>query len=226
METLLDMRGVCRRFGDRVAVTNATLTLTAGRSLCLVGRNGAGKSTLLALAAGVLAPDAGAVLVCGRPVADDPEARRPLGYMTDTPQVYEALTGRENLTFFGRLCGTPDLAARVAALLDQVGLSARADEPAGDYSAGMRRRLDLARACLGSPRLLLLDEPAISLDDDGREALARIVADVRREGGAVLLTAHHTDDAAGLADECLTIEAGRLADALSADPAHRPGGRT
>jgi len=167
METVLDIRGVCRRFGDRAAVTDATLALAAGRSLCLVGRNGAGKSTLLALAAGVLTPDSGAVLVCGRPVAHDPEARRPLGYMTDTPQVYEALTGRENLTFFGRLCGASDLAARVAAMLDQVGLSARADEPAGDYSAGMRRRLDLARVCLGRPRLLLLDEPAVSLDGDG-----------------------------------------------------------
>ena len=77
-------------------------SLAAGQSLCLVGRNGAGKSTLLALAAGVLATDGGEVLVCGRNVARDPAARRPVGYMTDAPQLYEALNGRENLFFFGR----------------------------------------------------------------------------------------------------------------------------
>ncbi|MBN2584771.1 MAG: heme ABC exporter ATP-binding protein CcmA [Planctomycetes bacterium] len=218
MSVLLDIRGLSRSFGDRAAVIDATLRLDASRALCIVGRNGAGKSTLLAMAAGVLAADRGEVLVDGRNVARDPTVRRAIGYMTDGPQLYEALTARENLAFFGRLYDVADLPRRIDELLTTVGLADRADEATGGYSAGMRRRLDLARVLVARPRLLLLDEPAVSLDEDGRAILVEAVRQLRQGGCGVLLTAHSAEAVADLADECLTIEAGRLASSAATGP--------
>ena len=210
MEPLLDIERVSRSFGHRAAVADASLRLEAGRSLCLVGRNGAGKSTLLAVAAGALAADSGRVKVLGRDVADEPAVRRQIGYMSDSPQLYEALSGRENLSFYARLYGLGDAKERTDQLLETVGLSRRAGDAAGGYSAGMRRRLDLARVMLHRPRLLLLDEPGASLDRDGRDILSRVIAEHCQDGRAVLLTAHESADASDLADTFAVIEDGRL----------------
>ncbi len=223
MDPLLDIERVSRSFGHRTAVAGASLRLEAGRSLCLVGRNGAGKSTLLAVAAGALAADSGRVKVLGRDVAVEPAVRRQIGYMSDSPQLYEALSGRENLWFYARLYGLGDAKERIGELLETVGLSRRAGDAAGGYSAGMQRRLDLARVMLHRPRLLLLDEPGASLDRDGRDILSRVIAEHRQDGRAVLLTAHESAAASDLADTFSVIEDGRLVGS-SAEAAGGEGG--
>jgi ABC-2 type transport system ATP-binding protein len=196
-----------------VALGGASLALAAGEAVCVLGANGAGKSTLIGIAAGVLPPDDGMVLLDGRPLDDEPTLRRRVGLVADVPLLYLDMTGRQNLRFFARLYGMARAAAaeRIGLLLSRHGLAARADEPVAAYSAGMRRRLDLARAVLHEPQVLLMDEPATALDAEGRALLADLVAGRRAAGRCVLLTAHAADDAAALsADRTVRLEAGRL----------------
>ena len=210
MAALLELQHVTRLFGRRAALDDVTLTVSTGRTVCLVGDNGAGKTTLLAVAAGVLACDRGHVLIGGQRIDESDAARRPVGYMADSPLVYDALSGRENLRFFASLYAVKDARRRSDELLDQVGLTARADEPAGAYSAGLRRRLDLARALLHDPPLLLLDEPGNSLDAEGLKILASAI-DARRSGQrAVLMSAHQATEAVAAADEIVFIEHGQI----------------
>ena len=215
MDVLLEAVGLSRHYGRRVAVRDASLTLCPGSITCLTGGNGAGKTTLLALLAGVAEPDAGHVLLTGRRVDVDHRARQRLGYVADAPLVYEALTGRENLRFFARLYGAPGDTAHINALLDRVGLAARADDPAGDYSAGLRRRLDLARAILHQPDVLLLDEPTTALDAAGLDVLRNVLAEWRAAGRAALFSTHDAAALAGCFNEALSIVDGRLSDEVS-----------
>jgi heme ABC exporter ATP-binding subunit CcmA len=218
MAALLEMQHVTRRFGHRLALDDVTLALDAGRAVCLTGPNGAGKTTLLAVAAGVLASDAGCVLVGGRRLEDSDRLRRRIGYMADAPLVYDALSAVENLRFFADLYGLSSPARRIDQLLGLVGLTARAGEQVGAYSAGLRRRLDLARVLLHEPEILLLDEPANSLDAEGLEVLRAALQAQRTGERAVLLAARQASAAAGLADEILTIEHGRLVAGPAASP--------
>jgi heme ABC exporter ATP-binding subunit CcmA len=225
MDVLLEAAGLSRRYGRRVAVRDASLVLRPGAVACLTGGNGAGKTTLLAMLAGVAAPDSGHVLLAGRRLDIDHAARQRLGYMADTPLVYEALTARENLRFFARLYGAPGDAAHINALLDRVGLAARADDPAGDYSAGLRRRLDLARAVLHRPDVLVLDEPATALDAAGLDVLRSLLAEWRTAGRAAIFSTHDAAALAGCFNEALSIADGRLSDEVAVRGAASEVGR-
>ena len=219
---ILTLEHVTRYFGPRRAVDDACLRLAPGESLCLVGGNGAGKSTLLALAAGILSPDEGRVLICNQHLARHREARRSVGYMGDQPLLYDALSARENLAFFARLYALPRprRRRRIDELLQRVGLDDRADDPAAALSSGMRRRLDLARALLHQGRLLLLDEPMNSLDRHGRELIEQLAGEIAATGAAILWTAHQPPERSKLASRIIYITGGRLSDA---DP---PAGRS
>ena len=218
MDVLLETIGLSRRFGRRAAVRDAAIALHAGRVTCLLGGNGAGKSTLLAMAAGVLEPDAGHVLVAGQRLDADPALRRRIGYMADAPLVYEALTGRENLAFYARLYACRHDDRRTGELLDLVGLAARADDPAGTYSSGMRRRLDLARVILHEPDVLVMDEPATALDAAGLQVLRNVLSRWRTAGRAVIFSAHDAAPLAGCIDQTLSIADGCLSPATIAAP--------
>jgi len=218
MTIALEMEGVTRRFGNRTALEDVTLRVPAGRSVRLTGANGAGKTTLLAVAAGVLAADSGTVSVFGRRPGNSDDTARLIGYMADAPLVYEALSARENLMFYGRLYGLHAPDGRIGELLDLVGLADRAGDPVTAYSAGMQRRLDLARAVLHEPRLLLMDEPANSLDADGIDILTGLLATYRAGDRAVLFTSHSVQAGDDWADETLVIERGRLQTPAQAEP--------
>lgn len=210
MDPVLKLVGITRRFGERTALRDVALSLTGGRVTCLVGPNGAGKSTLLAIAAGILAPDFGHVDVLGRHLGTEPQLRRHLGLMTDRPLLYGALSGRENLKFFARLYRVENAGERIEELLETVQLADRAGDPVATYSSGMGRRLDLARAVLHAPRVLLLDEPAHSLDTDGRAILASVIDASRAAGGSVLLTGHDGTAAQRWADDIVRIAGGAV----------------
>lgn len=208
---ILVLRDVTRRFGNRLAVDRASLTLSPGESVCLVGGNGAGKSTLLALAAGILSPDEGQMLICNRnPSRERLAARRLTGYLGDHPLLYDALTGRENLQFFARLYGLSQPRQRIDQLLRQVGLNDRADDAAGALSSGMRRRLDMARALLHAPPLMLLDEPMNSLDEQGRRLIEQLAASLPQQRAALLWTAHQPPPPSMLVSRIIYIADGRL----------------
>lgn len=173
----LDAHTLTMRFGRRVLFRDLAFTAVAGEPLAVVGANGSGKSTLLKLLAGVLTPTAGEVRLTldGRAVPPEERPHR-VGFVAPYLQLYEAFSARENLRFLAAARRLPEAGARVAAVLDRVGLGARADDRLATYSTGMRQRLRLAAALLHDPPVLLLDEPSATLDAAGRALVASLVA--------------------------------------------------
>jgi len=207
--------GVDKRFGPVGALLQVDLAVAPGTITALMGRNGAGKSTLLRVLATSVLPDAGRAFVGGCDVARDPlRARRRLGLVLgDDRSYFWRLSGRQNLEFFARLHGVRrrSLADRVAEALDAVELSDVAARRVDRYSTGMRARLGLARALLGEPSVLLLDEPTRSLDPVSAESVRVLLLRLARErGAAVLLVTHDLQEAATVADEVAVLCRGRV----------------
>ena len=215
----IELAGLTRRYGERVALQDVTLTLPAGATLVVFGPNGAGKSTLLRVLSTLLRPHSGTARVLGRPLPEEGWAiRGRVGLLGHAPLLYRDLTGRENLAFHARL---HDVAlARADALLDQVGLAARAQDKVHTYSRAMVQRLAVCRAVLHDPELLLLDEPRANLDPAAREIVEPLIG--AASGRTRVVTSH--DPAGGLADADLALglrdgAAALLAPADAVDPA-------
>jgi heme exporter protein A len=204
----IELKGLTRRYGERVALRDVSLRLAPGQTLAVFGPNGAGKSTLLRVLATLLRPHAGSVRVLGRALPREGWALRGrIGLLGHDPLLYRELTGRENLAFQARLHGVAP--GRVSELLECVGLQSRADEPVRTLSRGMVQRLSVCRTVLHEPDLLLLDEPAAHLDPAAAELVEPLIG--RAAGLTRVLTSH--DPAAGLAqaDLALGLRAGRPA---------------
>ncbi|MBZ4395012.1 ABC transporter ATP-binding protein [Myxococcus sp. MISCRS1] len=210
---LLHLEGLTRRFKDRVAVDGLTLSVRPGEILGLLGPNGAGKSTTFQILAGLLAPDAGQVRFAGRELSlSDPALRRQMGIIFQRGSLDDLLTARENLMLGARLYGLTGERARerVESMLGLIGLLDRGDERVGTWSGGMRRRLELARALVHQPRVVLMDEPTQGLDE---AAFRTFWAHLKRlrdaEGLTVLLTTHRADEAE-VCDRLAVLDAGKL----------------
>jgi ABC-type multidrug transport system ATPase subunit len=196
----IELEGLTRRYGERVALRDVTLSLPTGATLVVFGPNGAGKSTLLRVLSTLLRPHAGMTRVLGRTLPDEGWAiRGRVGLLGHAPLLYSDLTGRENLAFHARL---HDVALdRADALLEQVGLAARADDKVHTYSRGMVQRLAVCRAVLHDPELLLLDEPRANLDPAAREIVEPLIG--AASGRTRVVTSH--DPAGGLAEADLAL---------------------
>jgi len=196
----IELAGLTRRYGERVALRDVTLSLPAGATLVVFGPNGAGKSTLLRVLSTLLRPHAGAVRVLGRALPDEGWAvRGRVGLLGHAPLLYRDLTGWENLAFHARLHGVA--LERADALLAQVGLAARAADKVHTYSRGMVQRLAVCRAVLHDPEVLLLDEPRANLDPAARELVEPLIGAVT--GRTRVVTSH--DPAGGLAEADLAL---------------------
>ncbi len=194
----LEFRGVKRRFGRLAVLPGVSGAVEAGGALAVRGRNGSGKSTLLRCLAGLLAPDAGEILLAEDGRALDAGARRRrVGYVAPDLALYEELTVAENLEFFARLRGVP--AARAGELAERLWLPPGRN--AGALSSGMRQRLRWAWALLDRPRLLLLDEPFQNLDAEGETALRAALADHLAGGGLAVVASPIPLDLPGATDE-------------------------
>ncbi|HEX9014563.1 MAG TPA: ABC transporter ATP-binding protein, partial [Chloroflexota bacterium] len=159
--------GVTKRFGHRLVLKGINLTVGGGERLAIFGPNGAGKSTLLRILSSVSSPTTGRVEVAGVDPEEDPlEARRRIGVISHHPYLYDDLTARENLRFYGRMYDVGDVDRRIELLGERVGLGPRLDDRVGTFSHGMQQRLAMARAILHDPDLLMLDEPEGGLDQD------------------------------------------------------------
>jgi len=205
---VIELEGLERRFGDRVALEGITLDVPEGATLAVLGPNGAGKTTLLRVLAGLLRPHGGRVRVAG---ADLPRERwripARVGYLGHDALLYRELSGRENLSYHAELHGVDG--DRVEELLAAVGMGRRADEPLRDLSRGMVQRLAVARAVLHDPPLLLLDEPRSHLDPGVGEALEPLIG--RGSGRTRVLASHDVDGALDEADLALGLRGGRQA---------------
>jgi heme exporter protein A len=202
----IELDGLERRFGERVALAGVSVRVEEGQTLAVLGGNGAGKTTLLRVLAGLLRPHAGTARVLG---ADLPGERWKLpgrvGYLGHEPLLYRELSGRENLRYHARLHEVP--AARVDELLAAVGMDRRAGDPLRELSRGMVQRLAVARAVLHDPDLLLLDEPRANLDPAASELLEPLIG--RASGRTRVLVSHDVKGALGEADAVLRLKRGR-----------------
>ena len=202
-----------RGAGEVRALDGVDLTVPEGSVLGLLGPNGAGKTTTVRILATLLRPDEGRATVAGYDVVREAQqVRRSIGLSGQYAAVDENLTGRENLTMFGRLYQMPRSAARDRAeqLLEQFNLADAGNRVAKTYSGGMRRRLDLASALIGHPRLLFLDEPTTGLDPRSRLGMWEVIRDLVREGTTLLLTTQYLEEADELADTIAVVDQGRI----------------
>ncbi|MEX2177152.1 MAG: heme ABC exporter ATP-binding protein CcmA [Gemmatimonadaceae bacterium] len=205
----IDVCGVGKRFGARWVLRGVTLDVQAGEAVGLMGPNGSGKSTVLRIAGTLLRPSAGTAYVHGLDVVRDAGAvRAHVGYLAHTPGLYDDLTARENLVFAADMLGLAH--APVHGLIERVGLARVADDRVRGFSAGMQRRLALARLMLRNPRVLLLDEPYANLDAEGVALMNATIGDVVRTGGAALVVLHELAPAGTMLDRTLTLADGRI----------------
>jgi heme exporter protein A len=198
-----------RRFGRRWALAEVSLEVPAGARVMVTGRNGSGKSTLLRVLATACRVDRGTARIAGHDIRREKAAvRERVALLGHHSYLYEAFSARDNLTVAARFLGAP--ADRVERLLEQVGLAARADDPVSVFSAGMRKRLSLARALLQDADVLLLDEPYGELDPAGFALLDGVLDEQRSRGVTVLLATHLLEHGRELCDRAITLDEGRL----------------
>lgn len=206
---VIELAGVSKRYGAVHAVRDVSFSLPQGARVALVGHNGAGKTTLMKLMLGLVRPSTGRLRVLGEdPAGGVAGARQRLGWLPENVSFNPSLTGRELLRFFARLKGEAPAAADT--LLERVGLAEAARRRVGGYSKGMRQRLGLAQAMLGSPRALLLDEPTTGLDPAVRQGLYDMLAALAGGGTTVLLSSHALEELEGRVERVVILDHGQV----------------
>ncbi|HEY2637205.1 MAG TPA: ATP-binding cassette domain-containing protein, partial [Solirubrobacteraceae bacterium] len=206
----LELDGLSKRYGQRVALDDLSFGVGAGQMFGFVGPNGAGKTTAMRMVVGVLAPDAGEVRWHGRPF--DAEARRRIGYMPEERGLYPKMGAREQVAYFARLHGLERGEAERAAAtwLDRLGLAERADEKVEKLSLGNQQRVQLAVALVHEPDLLVLDEPFSGVDPVGVDVLSAVLAERAAAGVPVVFSSHQLDLVDRLCDAVAIVAHGRL----------------
>ncbi|WP_374487543.1 ATP-binding cassette domain-containing protein [Zoogloea sp.] len=208
--TIVEARGLTKRFGSIEAVRGVDLSIGAGELFGLIGHNGAGKSTLFKMLLGLLAPSEGSIQLEGQPIAGPGfrEIRRRIGYLPENVVLYDNLTGLETLAFFADLKGVARHAC--APLLERVGLAQAGGRRVREYSKGMRQRLGFAQALLGQPRLLFLDEPTTGLDPGAIRDFYQILRELTAQGVTMVLTSHILAEIQERVDRLAIMEQGRI----------------
>jgi ABC-2 type transport system ATP-binding protein len=206
----IEVRGLCKSYGELVAVDDVDLTVEAGDVFGYLGPNGAGKTTSLRMMLGLIGPSAGTVRLFGRDPQASVRALEGVAGFVEAPSFYPYLSGRTNLDLFAALDGG-GAKERIGEALEIVGLSHRAKDRVGTYSHGMRQRLGIAAALLRAPRLLLLDEPATGLDPGGMRDMRDLIRDLSGQGMTVLLSSHLLTEVEELCNRVAIVREGRVA---------------
>jgi ABC-2 type transport system ATP-binding protein len=210
MTIAISMTGLTKHYKGVQALTDLSLEVPAGTVYGFLGPNGAGKTTALKVLAGLARPTAGMATVNGVPISPDGKHRRELGYLAQEPRFYGWMTGRETLRYVARFRGpSPDRELRIGRLLERVGLAESADRRTSTYSGGMRQRLGIAQALAGRPSVVLLDEPASSLDPIGRKDVLELMRELKGET-TVFYSTHILDDVQRVSDHVAILDRGRL----------------
>ncbi len=206
----LEIEDISKRFGARWAVSRLSYTLPAGRSLLLTGHNGSGKTTLLRMIATATFPSAGKIKVFGQETREHRDAlRSDVSLLSHASFLYDDLTAAQNLMLLARFLGIAEAKELVPALLERIGLTARADSPVRQFSAGMRKRLTIARLLMKKPKLALFDEPFGELDPAGILQMENLLRELQAGGTTVVLATHLVEQGQALTQERLHLEQGR-----------------
>jgi heme exporter protein A len=205
------VRKLTKAFGHYAALRGVDLEVAEGEFLTLFGPNGAGKTTLIRIIASLARPSSGTVQVCGQDLGKEATAvRRQIGLISHNPLLYGDLTADENLHFFARLYDLPDAAARIDAVLEQVGLASRRRDPVRNYSRGMVQRLTIARAVLHDPAIMLLDEPYTGLDLQAADMLRGVLQELAASNRTVILTTHNLEQGLEMCNRAAILNRGRI----------------
>ncbi|MBU0680785.1 MAG: ABC transporter ATP-binding protein [Proteobacteria bacterium] len=209
------MQGLVKSYPGQVkpAVNGMNLSVPKGILFGLLGANGAGKSTSLALLCGLATADSGTIDILGRRMTPDAmEIKQSLGFVPQDIALYDNLSGRENLRFFGRLYGLQRkrLKERIEFCLHFAGLTARADQPVSTYSGGMKRRLNIAVALIHEPEILFLDEPTVGIDAQSRQLIHEQLLQLVGEGISIIYTTHYMEEAQHLCSLVAIMDEGEI----------------
>jgi len=213
MSAILEVQQLVKKYGDKVAVNGISFDIQAGEIFSLLGPNGAGKTTTISVLSTLYVPTAGDAVIGGHSVVKDPMAVRNLiGVVPQDLALYEDLTARENLAFWGQMYNLSGKAlnARIDQVLEQIGLKDRAKQRVKTFSGGMKRRVNIGVGLLHQPRLLFMDEPTVGIDPQSRRAILDSVKDLNRQGMTVLYTTHYMEEAQELSDRVGIIDHGDL----------------
>jgi len=209
----IEIEALTKRFDQKVAVDNLTLTIQAGELFGLLGPNGAGKSVTIKTLCGIIKPTSGTARVGGYDIVNEMEAiHKIIGVCPQEPAYYPYLSGRENIQLFGRLQNMPDtkLRERTAQLVEALSFAEEADRRASKYSGGMIRRVSLAMALINDPEIAFLDEPTVAMDPQSRHATWDLIRGLKSNGKTVILTSHYIEEVEALADRVGIIDHGKL----------------
>ncbi|WP_308491331.1 ABC transporter ATP-binding protein [Microbacterium terrisoli] len=220
IEPALRVRNLTKRFGEKIAVAGIDLEVPTGSFFGLVGPNGAGKTTTLSMATGLLRPDAGEVSVHGIDLWQAPaDAKRIIGNLADGVRLFDRLTGEQLITYTAMMFGIarPEIAERVADLLEMMDLREAAGTVVADYSAGMTKKVALACALVHAPRLLVLDEPFESVDPVSAANIEDVLRGYTASGGSVVVSSHSMDLVQRMCDHVAILAAGRVLAAGTVD---------
>jgi len=210
---MIEVEDLQKSYGTLRAVDGISFEVPEGQLFGFLGPNGAGKTTTLSMVSGLLKPDNGRVSIAEMDVWSEPKkAKRILGLVPQDLALYEELSARENLMFWGSLFYLPraQLKANIDLWLDRVGLKDRAKEAVSKFSGGMKRRLNLAIGLVHNPKVVLLDEPTVGIDPQARNNILDIIRQIAKEGTTILFTTHHLEEAEALCDRIAIMDHGRI----------------
>mgnify|MGYP001489730071 FL=1 len=213
MTHILEVKDLVKHYGDFQAVKGVSFSIAEGEIFSLLGPNGAGKTTTISMLSTLYTPTSGDASIDGHSVTKEPMAvRGVIGVVPQDLALYEDLTARENLVFWGQMYGLSgkSLAARVDEVLAQIGLTDKAGNRVKTYSGGMKRRVNIGVGLLHKPKLLFMDEPTVGIDPQSRRAILDTVKDLNQQGMTVLYTTHYMEEAEELSDRVGIIDHGEL----------------
>ena len=213
MPSILEVQNLVKKYGDFAAVKGIIFDIKEGEIFSLLGPNGAGKTTTISMLSTLFPPTSGDATVGGHSITKDPMAvKRIIGVVPQEIALYEDLTAKENLIFWGQMYGLSgkSLDSRIDEVLEQIGLTDKAKNRIKTYSGGMKRRVNIGVGLLHKPRLLFMDEPTVGIDPQSRRAILDTVKDLNKQGMTVLYTTHYMEEAEELSDRVGIIDHGEL----------------
>ncbi|EXG83312.1 ABC transporter ATP-binding protein [Saccharibacillus sacchari] len=216
-DTIIEMKNLTKAYGSKIAVKNMDLSIYRGEIVGLIGKNGAGKSTLLKMVAGLVHPTSGELHFFNRASADGQSFFERMGVLIEQAGLYPHYSAFENLKLLAIAYGLPDANAQIARLLKTVGLESSGSAKVKSFSLGMKQRLGIAAALLGSPDVLLLDEPINGLDPQGIVEIRALIRELNKDGLTILISSHILEELSKIATKYVIIHQGEMVEVISAD---------